>query len=464
MLFLYNSLSGHKTEFLPISDDHVGMYVCGPTVYDRIHLGNARCMLAFDMLYRVLGLIYPSVNYVRNITDVDDKINAAAKNHGVSIGQWTEKTISWFHQDIADLGLLSPTHEPKATDWILSMIDMIGQMIGKKMAYVSHDHVLFDVSQSPHYGQLSKMPLDQMKIGARVESADYKNDPLDFVLWKPSDDDEPGWASPWGRGRPGWHIECSAMSTHYLGSMMDIHGGGRDLIFPHHENERAQTCACSDELDCAQVWMHTGMLVVNGQKMSKSLGNFITLHDALQVQPAQVLRWALLTSHYRHALDWTDDVVTQSRTSVDSIYRALDRSGQATGVDYAIEHAAGAKGVESLDSRFFAALCDDLNTPFALNRLQQMGRLLHKNPKDQDLAQRLYNSAFVFGLIGADMAAWFQPKVLPLSKEDIEQLIVQRQQARATKDYAGADAIRAQLLEKGIILEDTGPQTSWRIG
>lgn len=464
MLFLYNSLSGHKTEFSPISDDRVGMYVCGPTVYDRIHLGNARCMLAFDMLYRVLGLIYPSVNYVRNITDVDDKINAAAKNHGVSIGQWTEKTISWFHQDVADLGLLSPTHEPKATDWILSMIDMIGQMIGKKMAYVSHDHVLFDVSQSPHYGQLSKMPLDQMKIGARVESADYKNDPLDFVLWKPSDDDEPGWASPWGRGRPGWHIECSAMSTHYLGSMMDIHGGGRDLIFPHHENERAQTCACSDELDCAQVWMHTGMLVVNGQKMSKSLGNFITLHDALKVQPAQVLRWALLTSHYRHALDWTDDVVTQSRTSVDSIYRALDRSGQATGVDYAIEHAAGATGVESLDSRFFAALCDDLNTPFALNRLQQMGRLLHKNPKDQDLAQRLYNSAFVFGLIGADMAAWFQPKDLPLSKEDIEQLIVQRQQARATKDYAGADAIRAQLLEKGIILEDTGPQTSWRMG
>lgn len=460
MLFLYNSLSGHKTEFIPLLPDHVGMYVCGPTVYDRMHLGNARCMLAFDMLYRVLRLIYPSVTYVRNITDVDDKINAAAKTHGVTIGKWTEKTIEWFHQDASALGLLDPTHEPKATDWILAMVDMIADMIGKKLAYVSGEHVLFDVSESPHYGQLSKMPLDQMKIGARVESAEYKHDPLDFVLWKPSADDEPGWASPWGRGRPGWHIECSAMSTHYLGSMMDIHGGGRDLMFPHHENERAQTCACSGELDCAQCWMHTGMLVVNGQKMSKSLGNFITLHDGLKAQPAEVLRWALLTSHYRHALDWTDRVLDQARTSVDGIYRALDRSQAATGRDYSLVDSAH---VEDLDSRYWLALCDDLNTPFALNRLQQMARLLHKNPLDEDLAQRLYNSAKVFGLIITDIDTWFQPKNLPMSKEEIESLIVQRQQARASKDFARADLIRAQLLEKGIALEDKGVETSWRI-
>ena len=464
MLFLYNSLSGHKAEFLPLSPDHVRMYVCGPTVYDRIHLGNARCMLTFDMLYRVLRLLYPRVTYVRNITDVDDKINASAKSQAISITQWTEKTTSWFHHDVSALGLLDPTDEPKATEWIPTMISMIGTMVDQKSAYVSGEHVLFDVSASRHYGQLSKMSLDQMKIGARVESGEYKQDPLDFVLWKPSAQDEPGWESPWGRGRPGWHIECSAMSTHYLGSMMDIHGGGRDLMFPHHENERAQTCAYSGQSECAQCWMHTGMLRVDGQKMSKSLGNFITLQTALKDHPPEVLRWALLTSHYRHALDWTDKVLNQARTSVDTVYRALDRSQKVTGRNYAQEQSNDAVGFESLDRRYWSALCDDLNTPFALNRLQQMARLLHKNPQDQDLAQRLYTTAYTFGLVKGDAGAWFQcHNNLLLSKEEIESLIEKRQQARASKDFAMADAIRAELLEKGIVLEDSGAHTSWRI-
>jgi cysteinyl-tRNA synthetase len=459
-LFLYNTLSGHKGEFVPLVPDHVAMYVCGPTVYDRIHLGNARCMLVFDTLYRVLKHIYPNVNYVRNITDVDDKINAEAKKQGIPIAQLTEQTTQWFHEDVALLGLLQPTHEPRATQWIGPMIEMIAQMIDARAAYVSQGHVLFDVSVSENYGRLSNMNLDHMESAARIEPASYKDDPLDFVLWKPSSEDEPGWYSPWGHGRPGWHIECSAMSAHFLGSMIDIHGGGRDLMFPHHENERAQTCACFEQEECAQCWMHTGMLVVAGQKMSKSLGNFVTLHDALKDQPAEVLRWALLTSHYRHALDWTESLVKQARMSVDSLYGALARSQNATGAGYGPESIAK----ETIDPRYWAALCDDLNTPQALNRLQQLTRSLHKNPKDAFLAQRLYASAYALGLVTVHPQTWFQPEErLALSKEDIAIFIEKRKQARAAKDFSGADAIRSELLEKGIILEDSGAETSWRV-
>jgi cysteinyl-tRNA synthetase len=480
MLSLYNSLSGHKEPFQPLLPEHVRMYVCGPTVYDRIHLGNARCMLVFDMLYRVLQNLYPNVNYVRNITDVDDKINAAAKEKGIPIGQLTAETTQWFHQDVAELGLLSPTCEPRATEYIDEMVAMIAQMVDEKTAYVSQGHVLFDVSEAPYYGQLSKMPLEDMQAGARIEPASYKEDPLDFVLWKPSGADEPGWYSPWGQGRPGWHIECSAMSTHLVGAMMDIHGGGRDLMFPHHENERAQSCACSGQEDCSAWWMHTGMLVVGGQKMSKSLGNFITLHDALLQQPAPVLRWALLTSHYRHTLDWTDAVVKQARMSVDSIHGALVRAAQALGLVYTAQGHSDVindqdslakpavqeqdQGYKAMDSRFWQALCDDLNTPAALNRLQQLARALHKNPKDGDLAHRLYASAHSFGLIADDPLAWFQStKDLALSKEAIMALVAQRQAARAAKDFAGADLIRAQLLAHGVALEDSGAQTHWRV-
>jgi len=460
MLSLYNSLSGHKTEFIPLTPEHVGMYVCGPTVYDRIHLGNARCMLVFDILYRVLKQLYPHVNYVRNITDVDDKINAAAKIQGQTIGQLTEKTTQWFHEDMSALGLLAPTHEPRATEWIGPMIEMIAEMIDSKAAYVSQGHVLFDVSESEHYGQLSKMSLDQMLVGARVESGSYKEDPLDFVLWKPSNEGEPSWYSPWSQGRPGWHIECSAMSTHFLGNRMDIHGGGRDLMFPHHENERAQTCACSGQEECAQWWMHTGMLVVEGQKMSKSLGNFITVQDALKDQPPEVLRWALLTSHYRHSMDWTESLLKQARMSVDSLYGALARSENATGQKYDPDNITH----ESMDRRFWAALCDDLNTPQALNRLQQMTRSLHKNPQDSFLAKTLHASAQSFGLVTIHPQAWFQPEQgLSVSKEEIETMIQQRKNARAAKDFAEADAIRGALLEKGIVLEDAGTETSWRV-
>lgn len=460
MLFLYNSLSGHKTEFIPLVPEKVGLYVCGPTVYDRIHLGNARCMLVFDVLVRVLKQIYPQVNYVRNITDVDDKIHMASKEQGISPEALTEKTIQWFQEDVATLGLLEPTHEPRATDWIGSMIEMIAALVASKSAYVRQGHVLFDVSAAENYGQLSKMSLDQMKVGARIEPASYKEDPLDFVLWKPSGEDERGWYSPWGQGRPGWHIECSAMSTHYLGDLMDIHGGGRDLMFPHHENERAQTCACSGQVECAQWWMHTGMLVVSGQKMSKSLGNFITLHEALKHHPPEVLRWALLSSHYRHALDWTDSLVQQSRVSVDALYGALARSSNATGSSY--DPVKTTK--EAMDPRFWSALCDDLNTPQALNRLQQLTRSLHKNPQDALLASRLYACAYAMGLVTMTPQAWFQPEEgLALSREEIQDFIEARKAARAAKDFAGADALRAQLLEKGIVLEDSGAETHWRV-
>ena len=326
-LTLHNTLTRKREPLEPVRPGHVGMYVCGPTVYDFAHIGNARPIVVFDVLYRVLKRLYPSVTYVRNITDVDDKINEASRQSGEPIETITARTTKAFHEDIAALGALPPDVEPRATAHIAQMIALIATLIEAGNAYEADGHVLFHVPSSPRYGALSGRNRDEMIAGARVEVAPYKRDPADFVLWKPSDDSLPGWESPWGRGRPGWHIECSAMSRAYLGETLDIHGGGIDLVFPHHENEIAQSeCACPG-VPFARHWVHNGWLTVEGEKMSKSLGNFITIRDALAETPGEVIRLVLLSTHYRHPMDWSADGLRQARANLDRLYTALRNAG-----------------------------------------------------------------------------------------------------------------------------------------
>lgn len=453
MLNFYSRAKGKKIPFLPIDKNKVTMYVCGPTVYDKIHLGNAQSAIVFDVIYRILCALFPKVIYVRNITDVDDKINAAAKQQNISIYKLTEKTTASFHQVMERLHVLPPTYEPRATDYIEKMISMIKLLIDKNAAYYSDGHVLFSVDRFHSYGELSNMSKDQMKIGARVDIADYKENPVDFVLWKPSEPSEIGWESPWGRGRPGWHIECSAMSNHFFGSVFDIHGGGNDLLFPHHENERAQSCSLSGENDCARYWLHNGMLLINGQKMSKSLQNFITAEQALEKIPADVIRWAMLSSHYRHSLDWTKALLFQSQNCVNRIYKALEIAGDVDGEK------------KDIDEKFMAALCDDVNTPEALMILQHMANALFKNPSDILLAKKLKGSANLLGLVQMTCQAWAQPMDdLSLSEKEIQNFIKQRHEARNRKDYTRADEIRSFLLTRNIVLEDVGPETTtWRV-
>jgi cysteinyl-tRNA synthetase len=465
-LRLQSSPSGTKKDVIPLIPDHLGIYVCGPTIYDRIHLGNARCLVVFDVLFRLAQKLYQRVTYVRNITDVDDKINVQAQNLGISIHQLTKQTFAWFESDTQALGLLEPTHQPRATEFVDQMIGLTAALLEKKAAYVASGHVLFSVKSWAPYGQLARMPIDQMKAGARVEIAPYKQDPLDFVLWKPSEDHEPGWESPWGRGRPGWHTECAVMSAHYLGSIFDIHGGGRDLLFPHHENERAQTCLLSGQDDCAKTWMHTDMLTVGGQKMSKSLGNFITLHDALQQVPADVLRWALLSSHYRHCLDWTPQVVQQAKACVVGVYQALaahNEVSKAPGAEMA--DILAMKGFDGLlDLPTSAALLDDLNTPQALAGLVAIAQKLRKDPENTQLAQQILVTGSVLGLFCHSPAQWLdQARPQGLSPQEIQELIDQRHQAREARDFAKADEIRSCLAKAGVVLEDKAPgQTLWR--
>jgi cysteinyl-tRNA synthetase len=316
-IFLYNSLSKKKDLFVPLDNHHVRIYVCGPTIYDSVHLGNARPLVVFDILTRLLKTQFDQVTYVRNITDVDDKILDRARELEVSIYDLTNRTFQDFQKDVCELGVLKPDVEPKATEHIEQMIHMIQKLIDEKAAYENEGHVLFSVDAFPDYGALSKRSLEDMRAGARVEVAPYKKTPFDFVLWKPSSGDQPGWESPFGWGRPGWHIECSAMSHHYLGSIFDIHGGGSDLLFPHHENERAQTCAAFHSSEMARYWVHNGMLLIDGQKMSKSLGNFITLREALNQYSGDWVRIALISTHYRSALDWTNSLLEQSRMILD---------------------------------------------------------------------------------------------------------------------------------------------------
>jgi cysteinyl-tRNA synthetase len=441
-LYLHNSLTRRRERFVPIDPLHVRMYVCGPTVYDLVHVGNARPIVVFDVLARLLRLLYPRVTYVRNVTDVDDKINARAAAAGEPIAALTERTLADFHADIADLGALPPDAEPRATGHIPAMIAVIGRLIDAGHAYAAQGHVLFSVASFSAYGRLSGRSPDELLAGARVEVAPYKRDAGDFVLWKPSDATTPGWDSPWGRGRPGWHIECSAMSWQLLGESFDIHGGGSDLLFPHHENELAQSLCAFPGSAFARVWLHNGMLNVDGAKMSKSLGNFLTLRAALAEFPGEVLRLALLRGHYRATLEVGDAAFREARTELDRFYRALEQAPAD----------AGAVPEPVLD-----ALCDDLNTPLALARLHALADAALAG--DAAAACGLRAGAGLLGLLQQAPSAWFH------GTEDaagIEAALAERQAARAARDFARADAIRRDLAGRGILVED-GPQGStWR--
>ncbi|MBM3507170.1 MAG: cysteine--tRNA ligase [Alphaproteobacteria bacterium] len=442
-LVLYNTLTHHKEPFRPMRPDSVGMYACGPTVYDFVHVGNARAAVVFDLLYRVLRRSYARVTYVRNITDVDDKIIDAAKRNGEAIESLTGRTEKAYQDHMAALGVLPPTVQPRATQHIAEMIAMIEALIAKGHAYVAHGTVLFHVPSDPTYGELSRQDREGMIAGARVDVAPYKRDPADFVLWKSLTADQPGWDSPWGRGRPGWHIECSAMADKYLGTTFDIHGGGQDLIFPHHENEIAQSRCAHEGAPLARYWVHNGFITMRGEKMAKSVGNVVTAHSLLQRHDGETIRLTLLSGHYRQGLDWTDEVVEQSKKALDRWYRA----------------AGDAKAGEP-DDEFLAALEDDLNTPLAIARLHGLAdRALAGDTAAQPA---LKASAGVMGVLAKDAKAWFRGGATGTDEAEIEALIAQRAAAKKAKNYGEADRIRAALEAKNIVLEDTPKGTSWR--
>ncbi|CAA7621276.1 cysteinyl-tRNA synthetase [Magnetospirillum sp. LM-5] len=455
-LVLYNTLTRKKDVFEPLNPDRVGMYVCGPTVYDRAHIGNARPVIVFDVLYRLLTRLYPAVTYVRNITDVDDKINQRAKDSGEPISAITERTTKMFHDDIAELNAAPPTIEPRATDHINQMLTMIEGLIAKGFAYEAEGHVLFSVPSMKDYGALSRRSMDEMMAGARVEVAPYKRNPADFVLWKPSTPDLPGWDSPWGRGRPGWHIECSAMSGQYLGVTFDIHGGGQDLVFPHHENEIAQS-VCANGAPFARYWLHNGYLMVEGEKMSKSLGNFFTVRELLEIAPGEAIRLAMLSTHYHQPFDWTADGLKQARATLDRLYTALRGAADIVAAEVAAP-------IEVM-----AALEDDLNTPLAISHLHELAGNLNKAADTEAKAQAkglLLAAADLLGVLKQDPEAWFrwQPDSggNGLSEADIEAAIAARLDARKTKNWAEADRIRKDLAEQGVVLEDGPAGTSWK--
>ena len=452
-LRLHNSLTRQKERFEPLDPAHVRLYVCGPTVYDLAHIGNARPVVVFDVLARLLRLLYPRLTYVRNVTDVDDKINARAAESGEPIGAITARTLADYHADMAALGALPPDVEPRATAHIADMIALIERLIASGHAYAADGHVLFAVGSFPRYGSLSGRTPDEMLAGARVDVAPYKRDAGDFVLWKPSSSDLPGWDSPWGRGRPGWHIECSAMSWRYLGESFDIHGGGADLIFPHHENELAQSVCAFPGSRFARVWVHNGMLLVNGEKMSKSLGNFLTVRDVLARGPAEAARLLLLRTHYRASLDFSDAALAEARRELDRFYRALERM---PAFNHALERMP-APPADAPPCPVLEALCDDLNTPLAITRLHELADAALAG--DATASARLRSGGALLGILQQDPAAWFHGG---FDAAAIEARIAERQAARRARDFARADAIRQELDEQGILLEDGAGGTTWR--
>jgi len=432
---IYNSAVRQKVAFKPFDPSDVRVYVCGPTIYDRAHIGNARPVVVFDVLFRLLRHTYGEdhVNYVRNITDIDDKIMHRAKERGAPIEVVTEETVGWYREDMAALGALAPTHEPRATEFVAQMVAMIETLIAKGHAYEAEGHVLFEVSTYGAYGALSGRSTDDMIAGARVEIAPYKRDPMDFVLWKPSTDDQPGWDSPWGRGRPGWHIECSAMSSELLGNDFDIHGGGSDLQFPHHENEIAQSRCAHTDAGFARHWMHNGMINVDGRKMSKSLGNFLTVEDLRGQAPGEVLRLALISTHYRGVLDWTEQKVSEASETLRKWGALVD------GVEPSAE----------VPATVLDALSDDLNTPLAIAEM-------HKLARAGEAAQLASAMALL------NLAA---PEAVAADDNGIEALLIERTDARAAKDFARADEIRKGLQAAGVVVMDKpGEASEWRLG
>jgi cysteinyl-tRNA synthetase len=443
-LFLHNSLSRRKERFEPLDHRHVRMYVCGPTVYDLAHIGNARTMVVFDVLVRVLRLLYPRVTYVRNITDVDDKINARSTQSGESIASITARTGADFHADMAALGVLPPDQEPRATQHIVEMVEIIQKLIAAGHAYAADGHVLFSVPSFESYGRLSGRSPDELLAGARIDVAPYKRDAGDFVLWKPSSPDLPGWDSPWGRGRPGWHIECSAMSWRYLGETFDIHGGGSDLIFPHHENELAQSVCAFPESHFARYWVHSGMLQLSGEKMSKSVGNLFTIREVLAMAPAEAIRLALIRTHYHSVADFSEAALAEAKRELDRFYRALERYPDIAAAD--------------VPEPVMAALCDDMNTPLALSAMHALAdRAL---AGDFDAACGLRAAGAAIGLLGQDAGTWFRGDDANVAA--IEAAIAERLGARKARDFARADAIRGEWAAKGIVFEDGAGGTTWR--
>lgn len=454
-LTLYNTLSARKETFIPLVPDTVKMYVCGPTVYNLAHIGNARPVVVFDTLFRLLQTHFGHVTYARNITDIDDKIIAAARESKRSIESITAEFTIKYREDMAQLNALPPTLEPHATHNIDAMLELTRVLLAKGHAYESQGHVLFAVQSMADYGKLSKRSLDDMLAGARVEVADYKRHPGDFILWKPAAVEEPGWDSPWGRGRPGWHLECSAMIRAHLGDTIDIHGGGRDLIFPHHENEIAQS-RCAHGGDYVHYWMHNAYLDIDGEKMSKSLGNFRTVRDLLQRYRGEVLRFALLSAHYRSPLNFSSDLLDQAQATLDSLYSTL-RDVQDV----------AASGAIALDNEpFYHALNDDLNTPIAIAEVHALASQLHKAGKDEraSLKGRLLAAGHLLGVLQQNPQDWLQGTTVAgaIAAQDVESLIEERHQAKLAKDYARADRIRDDLLAQGVVLEDAREGTKWK--
>ena len=434
---LYNTLNKEKESFSPIDKNEVKMYVCGPTVYSYAHIGNARPAVVFDVLYRLLKNIYPKVTYVRNITDVDDKINKVAKELRVPISNITNKYTDIYHQDMRSLCVLKPDYEPKVTENIEQIITMIEKILIKGNAYVNENHVLFDVTSYDAYGKLSNRDKEEMLSGARVEVADYKKYPGDFVLWKPSENEDPGWDSPWGYGRPGWHIECSAMVDKFLGQEIDIHGGGQDLIFPHHENEIAQSCCANENTRYAKYWIHNAYLKMEGEKMSKSLGNIISIRELLDNYDGEVIRLALLSTHYRKPINFGESLLEQSKNILNKLYKNLEYNSHD----------------DIISKEVLDPLLDDLNTPLAISNLQKI-----------KCSKTLLNSANILGLLNKSKDEWFSLKIEPsISEDDIKLLIKERDEARKSKDFMRADEIREKLDKNNVVLEDVKGKTTWRV-
>lgn len=460
-LSLYDTMAREKRPFVPVDPNRVTMYVCGPTVYNYAHIGNARPVVVFDVLFRLLRHTYGdgAVRYAANVTDVDDKINAKALAEGVSIDVVTERYLGIYNRDMATLGALPPTFQPRATETMDAIIEMIGRLVDKGAAYAAEGHVLFSTEAYPDYGQLSGRSLEDMIAGARVDVAPYKRNPADFVLWKPSKPGEPVWDSPWGQGRPGWHIECSAMIEQTLGLPIDIHGGGNDLIFPHHENELAQGvcaahgCEAGHGQDYARYWMHNGFLNFGSEKMSKSLGNVVLVHDLVKQTPGEAVRWALLVGHYRAPQEWSGDLLDQARKSLDRLYGALRRAADL------------APGPSAPSPRFLAALEDDLNTAQAMAELFALASILETGDEPARIQAKgeLLASGALMGFLQADPEVWFQGDANPQLKARVEALIADRIAARTAKDWSRADAIRDELNALNVVVMDSADGATWRL-
>jgi len=456
---LFNSLTGKKETFQPADPNRVTMYVCGPTVYNYAHIGNARPAVVFDVLFRLLRQEFSDVVYARNITDIDDKIIKTAADQKVEIEAVTERFTKAYNDDMGALNVLAPTIEPKATSHVDQMLSMIALLIEKEAAYAADGHVLFHVPACPGYGELSRRSRDQMIDGARVEVAPYKRDPADFVLWKPSTPDQPGWESPYGRGRPGWHTECSVMIKEHLGATIDIHAGGQDLKFPHHENELAQSVCAHDGAPLARYWLHNGFLDVDDEKMSKSIGNVLLPHDLLKTIPGEAIRYALLSAHYRKPLNWTEAGLQRAKHALDRLYLTLSKLPGPNQAD------AGTPAPKLVRK----ALLDDLNTPKAQAALFDLARQANSSGDEQERAtfkRELLAAGALLGLFQSDPASWLTTSSgdAEVDKVEIERLLDLRRSARDAKDFETADRIRDQLEAEGVILEDGPETTRWRLG